>query len=219
MRIALLEHSSRGWHNRARRTAQFELTPINERELATSRFDVLVIAWSRRLLDLLGALRSGGLVTPIIVWSPRSPARRERVEAFLAGADQLLVARELDARELFARCCALHRRVSGAASPIVRIGPVEISSATRLVRVAERTIDVTRNEFAILAGLAAVTPNVARNEDLLARLGYAPNAQTFTLKTTVSRLRRKLGTEGDLIEAVAGIGYRFVPPPAMMSAR
>ncbi len=85
---------------------------------------------------------------------------------------------------------------------------------TERLRVAEKNIRVTRNEFAVADALVRAAPDVVKKQVLLARLGYAPTAQTFTLKTTVARLRRKLGAEGDRIKAVAGTGYRLAPPAA-----
>ncbi|MEN8714710.1 MAG: winged helix-turn-helix domain-containing protein, partial [Verrucomicrobiales bacterium] len=39
--------------------------------------------------------------------------------------------------------------------------------------------------------------------------GYSDMIQTRTLDTHIKRLREKLGTHGNSIETVRGVGYRF----------
>ncbi|MCA9541265.1 MAG: winged helix-turn-helix domain-containing protein, partial [Myxococcales bacterium] len=86
-----------------------------------------------------------------------------------------------------------------------------------LVHRAGEAIELTPNERAVLATLAARADLVVPREALLAAaLGYSPQAVTRTLDMTVRRLRAKIELRPATPEQVLterGAGYRFVPTP------
>jgi DNA-binding response OmpR family regulator len=52
---------------------------------------------------------------------------------------------------------------------------------------------------------------VLSRDRLLQRVwGYEPSIETRSVDVHVGRLRQKLGTAGQHIETVVGLGYRFV---------
>jgi DNA-binding response OmpR family regulator len=55
--------------------------------------------------------------------------------------------------------------------------------------------------------------NVLTRDTLMDRVwGYHSEATSRTLDTHVRRLREKLGSEGNLVETVRGVGYRIGSP-------
>ena len=128
------------------------------------------------------------------------------------GADDYL-AKPFDFPELVARCRALGRRATPAAPPLLVAGDVALDPARRLVRRAERPVELTRKEFGVLEVLIGAGGAVVSSEELLERV-WDENADPFTttVRVTVMTLRKKLGEPG-VIETVVGAGYR-VPGPA-----
>jgi len=143
---------------------------------------------------------------PVIVLSARGE-ERDKVEALDDGADDYL-AKPFDFPELVARCRALGRRATPAAPPLLVAGDVALDPARRIVRRADRPVELTRKEFGVLEVLLGAGGAVVSSEELLERV-WDENADPFTttVRVTVMTLRKKLG-EPALIETVVGAGYR-----------
>jgi two-component system phosphate regulon response regulator PhoB len=78
------------------------------------------------------------------------------------------------------------------------------------VTIARKPIRLTSVEFKLLAMLMQRRGRVQSRDTLLNEVwGYATAIDTRTVDTHVRRLRKKLGTVGDLVETVRGFGYRF----------
>ena len=74
---------------------------------------------------------------------------------------------------------------------------------------ATRRLDLSPKEFAVLEHLLAADGRAVSSEELLARVwDEAANPFTTTVKTTVARLRAKLG-DPPLIKTVREGGYRI----------
>jgi DNA-binding response OmpR family regulator len=110
--------------------------------------------------------------------------------------------------ELVARLRALARRAGPASPPTLRAGDVELDPARHTVTRAGRDIELAPKEFAVLEALMAADGAVLSNDELVGRV-WDENADPFTnsVRMTVLRLRRKLGTP-PVIETVKGAGYR-----------
>jgi len=94
--------------------------------------------------------------------------------------------------------------------PIVR-GPLSIFELERIVTLDTIEIDLTPKEYELLLLLASHPGRAFSREFLLQHLwGYDYDGFDRTVDTHITRLRKKLGSLGEKIVTVWGVGYRFV---------
>lgn len=131
----------------------------------------------------------------------------ERVDGLELGADDYLP-KPFDFGELVARIRALARR-SAAALPLTYTrGELTLDPSRRIASREGRRLALTPKEFALLEYLLAADGRVVSAEELLARVwDEAANPFTTTVKTTIARLRMKLG-DPPVIETIREAGYR-----------
>jgi DNA-binding response OmpR family regulator len=133
---------------------------------------------------------------------------RERVNGLELGADDYL-GKPFDFSELVARVRALARRASPPLPPLYVRGALSLDPARRLAARDGRRLDLSPKEFAVLEHLLGADGRPVSAEELLERVwDEAANPFTTTVKTTIARLRAKLG-EPPLIETVREGGYRI----------
>jgi DNA-binding response OmpR family regulator len=130
------------------------------------------------------------------------------VDGLGIGADDYLP-KPFDFAVLVARVQALARRAEPALPPVLRHGELVVDTSQRRAWRAERQLDLTPKEFAVLALLVSAQGRSVSAEELLER-AWDEAADPFTqaVKITVSRLRAKLGGPA-VIETVAKSGYRI----------
>jgi len=196
-------------------------------ELARQRrFDLVILDLMLPGLDGLTVCRairkdSPNQATPILMLT----ARREESDKVLgldSGADDYL-AKPFGVRELMARVRALLRRSArDAADPsqsgsVITYRHIEIDPARRRVRVGDRDVDLTANEFQLLSVLLASPGIVFSREALLSRVW---NDDTFvtvrSVDTLIKRVRKKIESdpgEPDVILTVWGTGYKAADVP------
>lgn len=132
----------------------------------------------------------------------------DRVEGLDLGADDYLP-KPFDFAELLARIRALARRSHPAVPPLLERGDLVLDSARRLATRAGEQLPLSPKEFAVLELLLTADGTVVSAEEILRRV-WDEYADPFTtaVKTTISRLRSKLG-DPPLIETVPQAGYRI----------
>jgi len=131
----------------------------------------------------------------------------DRVHGLDLGADDYLT-KPFDFPELVARVRALARRSGPPVPPVLRCADVELDLARRTVTRAGHPVALSPKEFAVLAHLLARPGKVVSAEELLDHVwDEAANPFTTTVKTTLGRLRAKLG-EPAIITTVREGGYR-----------
>ena len=156
--------------------------------------------------------------TPIIMLTARD-SEAERVAGLELGADDY-VTKPFSVRELVARVRAVLRRADDTAATRYEDGRLQVHFDDMHVLCAGAEVRLTRKEFALLASLARRPGRVATRQHLLDDVwGQQYYGDTRTLDVHIRRLRSKLGTCGDSIETVVGVGYRFVGCPARATDR
>lgn len=170
-------------------------------------------------------------LTPIIMLT----ARTEEVDQILGlevGADDY-IAKPFSIRQVLARVRAVLRRVEldskqvhpepspapavsetstalpGAAPALVR-GALRISPAERSVKLEGQEVELTPKEYDLLVLLASHPGWVFKREVLLQQVwGDSYEGFDRTIDNHITRLRKKLGSVGEKIDTVWGVGYRF----------
>jgi len=173
-------------------------------------------------LELLALVRAGDRAAgpvdpdlPMLVVSGRG-GQIDRLRGFEWGCDDYLV-KPFCYPELRVRIDALLRRTRvRPRSGRLRVGPLTVDPVSRQVWVRDRQIQLSNKEFALLRALAAEPTRVFTREDLLRGVwGYEEMCGTRTIDSHASRLRQKLGCDGDtFIVNVWGVGFRLVDGPA-----
>ncbi len=166
--------------------------------------------------EVLRQLRSRGLRTPVLVLSAKG-MERDKVLGLDLGADDYVV-KPFGVAELMARVKAVLRRRWGDDGEVVRFGNVAVSLGTRAVTRSDAPVDLTAQEFKLLAHLVSNPGRTFSREELLSGAwGLDYEGTPRTVDTFVRQLRQKLEPDPEeprYILTVRGLGYRFERPPA-----
>jgi two-component system phosphate regulon response regulator PhoB len=143
----------------------------------------------------------------------------DRVLGFELGADDYVV-KPFSVRELLLRVQAvLRRNTTRDQSAHTTFGQLRIDREAHRVWVGEEEITLTALEFRLLLALFDARNRVKTRSVLLDGVwGIEAEVTTRTVDTHVKRLRQKLGSAGDYIETIRGVGYRFIDTPPEAAA-
>jgi DNA-binding response OmpR family regulator len=132
---------------------------------------------------------------------------KDRVDGLELGADDYLP-KPFEFTELVARIRAVARRPATPA-PRLEYGDLSVDPSTRIATRAGRRLGLTPKELAVLERLLAAQGTPISAEQLLEEVwDEAADPFTTTVKTTVGRLRVKLG-DPPLIQTIREAGYRI----------
>jgi DNA-binding response OmpR family regulator len=174
-------------------------------------YDVIVLDImlpGRDGLSLLRSWRSAGKETPVILLTAKAEID-DRVQGLALGADDYLV-KPFAFEELAARIEALGRRRTGQAKSEIRVGPLEIDFAGKVVKRDGVRIELTSREFALLECLARRPGQILSRAQIEAQLyNESESPLSNAVDAAVYTLRRKLCPPNTppLVHTRRGLGY------------
>jgi DNA-binding response OmpR family regulator len=181
----------------------------------TSSYDVIVLDVLLPRIDGLEVcrrLRADGSQTPILLLTARDTLG-DKVAGLDQGADDYLT-KPFELAELLARLRALLRRNGPQRDGLLRISDLTLDPASRIVRRADHSIDLTSREYAILETLLRRPGWVVTRDAIIESVwGFEYPDSSNLIDVYVGRLRRKLG-DPSLIQTIRGTGYRVQEPAA-----
>jgi two-component system, OmpR family, response regulator MprA len=160
-------------------------------------------------LEVTKRLRADGSQLPILMLTARDQVS-DRVAGLEAGADDYLV-KPFALEELVARVRALLRRLgAGEAATVLRFADLELNTGTREVTRGDRSLTLTRTEFALLELFLRNPRQVLTRSVIFDRVwGYDFGYGSNSLDVYISYLRKKTEAGGGprLIHTIRGVGY------------
>lgn len=146
---------------------------------------------------------------PILLLTAKG-SEYDKVMGLDSGADDY-VAKPFSMMELLARVKALLRRTEKSAEETAyRTGALFVSKSRHEVRVNGAEVSLTLKEFELLCLLLENQGRVLTRDQLLNRIwGYEFDGENRTVDVHIRTLRQKLGSCGEYIETVRGVGYKI----------
>jgi DNA-binding response OmpR family regulator len=145
---------------------------------------------------VLRSLRQDGHATPILLLTAKGE-EADKVRGLRMGADDY-VTKPFGLLELLARVEALLRRTLGGTGTeelrkVHRFGAIEVDPASRTVRRALQTVELTPKEFDLLLALLRARGAVVSRLQVMREVwGYSAAVVSRTVDTHIAELRRKL---------------------------
>lgn len=168
------------------------------------------------LLDLMLPGLSGEEVLekieniPVIVVSAKLDVD-DKVNMLLGGAVDYIT-KPFDSKELLARISVQLRKKASQAETHLSFEDIILDTDMHIVTVAQKSVKLTRTEYAILKALMQNPLQVVTKSALLDHISLdTPDCTESSLKMHISNLRKKLRDMSgkDYIEAVWGIGFKM----------
>ncbi|QDG51295.1 response regulator transcription factor [Persicimonas caeni] len=192
----------------------FEVTWIKDGSEAyfepVEEFDLVVLDLmlpGKHGFDVLKKYRTESDV-PVIILTARRETH-DKLRGFELGGDDFMTKPFLP-EELLARIRARLRRPVMRREADRELGPLSIDFDTRKVEVDGEPVELTAVEFEVLAALARRPGMALSRRQLVERaLPEESEGTERTLDVHVSRIRKKLGEAGKLVQTVWGIGYKL----------
>ena len=176
-----------------------------------NRYDVIILDLMLPGLDgltILRRLREQGSDVHILILTARS-AIEERVEGLRLGADDYLT-KPFSFDELTARVQALIRREYRMKSPVIRVGGIEINTATKTVLRNGERIPLPPREYRLLEFLARRKGRVVTRTEIEEHIyDERVSPMSNVVDSAICNLRRMINVKGqpDIIHTKRGLGY------------
>ncbi|HYO57974.1 response regulator transcription factor [Archangium sp.] len=163
--------------------------------------------------EVVKELRERGRDIPVVVLSAKS-AETDKILGLNLGADDYVV-KPFGLQELLARIKAVLRRryPTTGQPPPVGFGDVQVDLSAKTVTRGGRLVELTAQEFKLLAHFLAHPGRTFSREELLsAAWGYGYEGSARTVDNFMRQLRLKLEPDPEQPRhflTVRGLGYRF----------
>ena len=160
--------------------------------------------------EVCANLRAGNVWTPILMLTARD-GKQDEIRSLDTGADDYL-AKPFSLMVLTARIRALLRRTTRERPAVLEVGDLRLDPATHRVSRAEREIELTSREFAVLTFLMRNGGVVVSKAQVLDNVwDFAFEGDPNIVEVYVKRIRKKIDEPfgRHSIATIRGEGYRL----------
>ena len=145
---------------------------------------------------------------PVIMLTARTEETDE-LKGFEYGADEY-ISKPFSPKILVARVEAILRRSGVNQDEVVRVGGIEVDKSAHSVKIDGKEIELSFKEYELLLYFIENKGIALSREKILNNVwNYDYFGDARTIDTHVKKLRAKIGTKGDYIKTVWGMGYKF----------
>ena len=145
---------------------------------------------------------------PVIMLTARTEETDE-LKGFEYGADEY-ISKPFSPKILVARVEAILRRSGVNQDEVVRVGGIEVDKSAHSVKIDGKEIELSFKEYELLLYFIENKGIALSREKILNNVwNYDYFGDARTIDTHVKKLRAKMGTKGDYIKTVWGMGYKF----------
>ena len=146
---------------------------------------------------------------PIIMLTAKSDERDELL-GFNLGVDEY-ISKPFSPKILVARVEAILRRTNQEEDVIVS-GGIRLDKTAHQVTIDDKAVDLSFKEFELLAYFISNEGVALSREKILNSVwNYDYFGDARTIDTHVKKLRSKMGSKGNYIKTIWGMGYKFTP--------
>lgn len=145
---------------------------------------------------------------PVIMLTARTEETDE-LKGFEYGVDEY-ISKPFSPKILVARVEAILRRSGVNQDEVVRVGGIEVDKSAHSVKIDGKEIELSFKEYELLLYFIENKGIALSREKILNNVwNYDYFGDARTIDTHVKKLRAKMGTKGDYIKTVWGMGYKF----------
>ena len=146
---------------------------------------------------------------PIVMLTARSDEMDELL-GFKLGVDEY-ISKPFSPKILVARVEALLRRAKNVnEKEVIEVGGILLDKSAHIVTVDGEEVELSYKEFELLAYFLENKGVALPREKILNHVwNYDYFGDARTIDTHVKKLRSKLGSKGDYIKTIWGLGYKF----------
>lgn len=157
-------------------------------------------------LEVLKRLRGRGAAVPVLILTAADSVE-ERVKGLDLGADDYM-AKPFSLQELEARVRALTRRGLGAASSVIKHGPLTFDQTGRVAYINDQMVELSARELSLLEVLLQRSGRLVSKDQLVERLcEWGEEVSNNAIEVYIHRLRKKIEQGPIRIATVRGLGY------------
>ena len=145
---------------------------------------------------------------PIIMLTAKGEERDE-LRGFELGADEY-ISKPFSPKILVARVEAILRRSGSLNADVLSLGGIQLDKTAHQVSVDGQEVELSFKEFELLEYFMENQGIALSREKILNNVwNYDYFGEARTIDTHVKKLRSKMGTKGDYIKTIWGMGYKF----------
>ena len=145
---------------------------------------------------------------PVIMLTAKS-SEYDTVVGLDSGADDY-IPKPFRMMELISRIRALLRRTEDDGAEEYQTGNLYVCPSRHIATVDKKNVNLTLKEYEVLCLLLKNSGTVLSRTQLLNQVwGYEFDGESRTVDVHIRTLRQKLGSAGELVETVRGVGYKI----------